>query len=69
MFKETQIRHHSMTMGCWNVRNRVVEIAGKYTDNRAKTHIKAGDNGANKWQVAGILRLQDAMGANSALDL
>ena len=30
-------------------------MAGKYTDNKAKTHIKPGDNGANKWQVVGIL--------------
>jgi hypothetical protein len=35
-------------VGSCNTRRRVVEMAGKYIDNRAKTHIKPEDNGANK---------------------
>jgi len=39
------------------MRSRWGEITGKYTDNRAKTHIKPADNGANKWQGVWMLRL------------
>lgn len=57
-----------MSVGCWNIRTRVVGIAGKYTDNRAKTHIKPGYNDANKRQEAEILGLQNNMGTGNTLE-